>query len=76
MKSQPSAPVPETIGLIVREYLKGLRPESSGSTAIREWPSRSAGELLVPRENSSSRRDGPFFPEFKEVFRRPTHPSH
>jgi hypothetical protein len=62
MNSASSAVIPETLGLIVREYLKALRPESSG---------RSAALGTAPREQASSRWDGHFSDDLSEAFCRP-----
>jgi hypothetical protein len=71
MNSPSSAVLPETLGLIVREYLKALRPESSGRAAGRGRPGYNSGESVVPREHASSRLDGHFSDDLSETFCRP-----
>jgi hypothetical protein len=71
MNSQASAVLPETLGLIVREYLKALRPESSARTAGRGRTGHDSGESNVPRERASARLDGHFSAEVSEAFCRP-----
>jgi hypothetical protein len=70
MHSQSSATLPDTLGLIVREYLKALRPEVSGCVVSGARPLRQTGEIIVPWENASSRGRDRFSPGLNEAFRR------
>jgi hypothetical protein len=70
MHTQSTATLPDTLGLIVREYLKALRPEVSGCVVNGTRPVRQAGEIIVPRENASSRGRDRFSPGLNETLRR------
>jgi hypothetical protein len=68
MHSQSSAAPPDTLGLIVREYLKALRPEFSERTSGRERPGRGAEEIIPSRKNSSVQRVGGLAPDLGKRF--------
>jgi hypothetical protein len=68
MHSQSSAAPPDTLGFIVRQYLKALRPEFSESNAGHERPGRRAEEIIPSRKNSSVQRVGGLAPDLGKRF--------
>lgn len=66
---KPSSPAPpDSLGLIVREYLKALWPEFSERIAGHERPGRRPEETNAARKNALFPRPGGYAPELGQRF--------